>query len=66
MSEIVNMSQKIRILLGQLTNQASAGERAFMEMLATYIYTEAFKDGYAKGYAEALTEAQDERNDNEL
>ena len=56
MSEIVNMSQKIRILLGEMTKLASVGERTFMEMLATYIYTEAFKDGYAKGYAEAFTE----------
>ena len=53
MSEIVNMSQKIRTLVDQITSNASPGERVSFEMMMTFAYTEGYKDGYSKGYVEA-------------
>lgn len=56
MSEIVNMSKKVRTLVDQATASASPGESVFLEMMMTFAYTEGFKDGYAKGYTEAFLE----------
>ena len=61
MSDIVDMSHKIRLLVGEVTKLLEPGERVTFEMMATYIYTEGFKDGYAKGYIEANTEQVYER-----
>ena len=63
MSEIVNMSKKVRTLVDQATASSSPGESVFLEMMMTFAYTEGFKDGYAKGYTEAFLEPRgDERN----
>ena len=67
MSEIVNMSKKIRTLVDQMTNQSTPGERVFFEAIMTFAYTEGFKDGYAKGYTEAFCDPENvERNNSEL
>ena len=56
MSEIVNMSNKVRALVDQMAAKATFGERVMFEMIITFAYTEGFKDGYAKGYTESITE----------
>ena len=60
MSEIVNMSNKIRILLEQVTAHSTPGERVSFEMMMTFAYTEGYRDGYAKGYTEALFEPKED------
>ena len=56
MSEIVNMSNKVRALVDQMAAKATFGERVMFEMIITFAYTEGFKDGYAKGYTESINE----------
>lgn len=54
MSEIVNMSNKLRALVDGMGSKASFGDRVVFEMILTFAYTEGFKDGYAKGYTESI------------
>ena len=56
MSEIVNMSNKLRALIDNMGPNASVGDRVVFEMILTFAYTEGYKDGYAKGYTESITE----------
>ena len=66
-SEIVNMSNKIRLFIEKVTEHSTPGERVSFEAMMTFAYTEGFKDGYAKGYTEAFCEPENrERNDGEL
>ena len=63
MSEIVNMSNKLRALVDEMGSKASFGDRVVFEMILTFAYTEGFKDGYAKGYTEALFEPKEDEGD---
>ena len=60
MSEIVNMSNKIRTLVDQVAKNSTPGDRVSFEMMMSFAYTEGYRDGYAKGYTEALFEPRDE------
>lgn len=59
-SEIVNMNQKIRTLVDQVTANSTPGDRVSFEMMMTFAYTNGYQDGYTKGYMEAFCEPSGE------